>query len=155
MKLSAAVTSGFCWLRILYFFLEVRLSAHCWAFIHYFSEISRPRCVRDLGSGIARASTWLKYSSYSTPRASGSSAASLAHSSAFSFPGTILCAGHHRISMVVSGLALRSTAMCFLAWSAYIWPGPDSSEAIRLTAAWASVKIVIHPGAVSPRSGFQ
>ena len=58
-----------------------------------------------------------EYPSHSTPRASGSSAASLARWSAFSFPGTTLCAGHYRILMVASGLALRSTAMCFLAWS--------------------------------------
>ena len=25
--------------------------------------------------------------------------------------------------MVISGRALRNTAMCFLAWSAYFWPG--------------------------------
>ena len=29
-----------------------------------------------------------------------------------------------------------------LAWSAYCWPGPGSSEVIRLMVAWASVKIV-------------
>jgi len=39
------------------------------------------------------------------------SAAALAHSSAFSFPATPLCAGHHRISMTIPGLALRSVAM--------------------------------------------
>jgi len=58
--------------------------------------------------------------SHSIPRASGSSAASLAHSSALPFPGTPLCAGHHRISAVMSGLALRVVAVCLLAWSAYI-----------------------------------
>jgi len=42
--------------------------------------------------------------------------------------------------MVMSGLALRSTAVCFLAWSAYIWPGLGSPEAVRLVVAWASVK---------------
>jgi len=40
-------------------------------------------------------------------------------------------------SMMMPGLALRSASMCFLAWSAYIWPGPGSSEAIRLMAACA------------------
>ena len=54
--------------------------------------------------------------------ASGSSAESLARSSAFSFPETPLWAGHHQISMMMPGLALRSAAMCFLAWIAYIWP---------------------------------
>jgi len=39
---------------------------------------------------------------------------SLTHSSAFSFSGTPLCAGHHGISMVMSGLALRRTTICFL-----------------------------------------
>jgi hypothetical protein len=50
--------------------------------------------------------------------------------------------------MVMSGLALRSAAMCFLAWIAYIWPGPGSSEAMRLMAVWASVKIVTLSGVV-------
>ena len=47
-----------------------------------------------------------------------------------------------RISMVIPGLAFRSAAMCFLACSAYCWPGPGSSVAMRLMAAWASEKIV-------------
>ena len=38
---------------------------------------------------------------------------SLTHSSAFSFSGIRLCARYHGISMVMSGLALRSTTMCF------------------------------------------
>jgi len=42
---------------------------------------------------------------------------------------------------------LRSTAMCFLAWSAYIWPGTGSSEAICLTAACAPAKIATRSGA--------
>jgi len=37
-------------------------------------------------------------------------------------------------SMVIPGRARRSVAMCFLAWSAYCWPGPGSSVAIRLMA---------------------
>jgi hypothetical protein len=79
------------------------------------------------------------------PRASGSSAASLAHSSAFSFPGTPLWAGHHRISIMMPGLALLSAAM----WLArVIWLGLGSSEAMRLIATWASVKIVTRSGAV-------
>ena len=57
-----------------HFALEIRLPAHCRASAHFFSEISHLRCARDLWSG-------------STPRASGFSAASFAHSSAFSFPG--------------------------------------------------------------------
>jgi len=44
--------------------------------------------------------------------------------------------------MVMPGLALRSTAMCFRAWIAYCCPGPGSSDAMRLMAACASVKIV-------------
>jgi hypothetical protein len=104
----------------------IRLPAHCRASAHLFSEIGRFRCARDLGSG-------------STPRASGFSAASFAHSSAFSFPGTPMWAGHHRISMM-SGRALRSAAICFRARIAYFWPGPGSSDAISLMVAWASEK---------------
>ena len=70
------------------------------------------------------------------------SAASLAHSSAFPPPGTPLYAGHYLISMM--------SGRCFLTWSVCIWPGPGSSEAIRLIAAWASVKIVTLSGVVSP-----
>jgi len=72
--------------------------AHCRASAHSFSEISRLRCARDLGSGIVRALTQSEYPSHSTPWASGFSAASLAHSSAFSLPGTPLCAGTTRSS---------------------------------------------------------
>jgi len=50
--------------------------------------------------------------------------------------------------MAESGLAFLSTAMCFLAWSAYFWPGPVSSEAIRLLATFASVKTVTRFGVV-------
>jgi len=46
------------------------------------------------------------------------------------------------------GLALRSVVMCPLAWTANIWLGLGSSEAKRLTAAWASVKIVTLSGVV-------
>jgi len=53
----------------------------------------------DLGSGIERASTRSECAGHSTPRASGFSPASLAYSSAFSFPATPLCAGHNLISM--------------------------------------------------------
>jgi len=85
----------------------------------------------------------------STPRASGSSAASLAHSSASSFPGTPLWAGHHRISTVMFGLADRGVAICSLAWIAYFCPGPGSSDAMRLMAAWASMKIVTLSGGIA------
>lgn len=81
---------------------------------------------RDLGSGIGRASVRSEHSCHSNPRASSPSPASLPHSSAFSFQGTRLCAGHQRISIAMSGLALRSATMCFLALSAYIRPGPGS-----------------------------
>jgi len=84
----------------------------------------------------------------STPRASGSSATIFAHLPALSLPVTPLWAGHHRISMMIPGLALRSRATCFPAWSAYRWPGPGSSEAIRLMAACASVKFVTRSGIV-------
>jgi len=53
----------------------------------------------------------------------------------FSFLAAPLCAGPRLVSMVMSGMALRSTVTRFLAWSACIWPGPGSSEAIRLMAA--------------------
>ena len=50
--------------------------------------------------------------------------------------------------MTMPGRAFRSVAMCVLAWSVYCWPGPGSSEAIRLMAAWASVKILTRSGVV-------
>jgi len=50
--------------------------------------------------------------------------------------------------MMIPGLALRSEATGFLAWIAYYWPGPGSSEAIRLMAACAWVKIVTRSGIV-------
>jgi hypothetical protein len=77
---TATVLSGFCLAGILYFFLVVRLAAHWRASAHFFSEISCLRCARDHGSSIPR-----------------SSAASLAHSSAFSLPGTPLCAGPKKV----------------------------------------------------------
>jgi len=46
--------------------------------------------------------------------------------------------------MTISSRAFR--AMCFLAWSAYFWLGPGSSEAVRLMAAWASVMTVTRSG---------
>jgi hypothetical protein len=48
----------------------------------------------------------------------------------------------------MSGRVLRSAAMCFRARIAYFWPGPGSSDAIRLMAAWASVKMVTLAGTV-------
>ena len=56
--------------------------------------------------------------------------------------------GHHRISVMIPGLAFHSVAMCFRAWRAYCCPGPGSSDAIHLMAACASVKIVTRSGAV-------
>jgi len=50
--------------------------------------------------------------------------------------------------MPMSGLALCSVAICFRAWRAYCCPGPGSSDAIRLMAACASVKIVTLSGVV-------
>jgi len=44
--------------------------------------------------------------------------------------------------MMIPGLAFLSVAMCLRAWRAYCCPGPGSSDAIRLMAACASVKIV-------------
>jgi len=53
--LPAAVLSGLRLFGILYSLLEVRPPAHCRASTHFFSEISRFRCARDLGRDIARA----------------------------------------------------------------------------------------------------
>ena len=58
MELTTAVPSGLWLFGIWYFFLEVRPSAHRRAFANFFSAISRLRCARDLGSGIARAPGW-------------------------------------------------------------------------------------------------
>jgi len=85
---TATVSSGFCLAGILYFFLEVRPPAHWRSSAHLFSEISRLRYERDLGSGIRDPPC-----NHSTPRASGSSSASFAHSPAFSLSGTPLSAG--------------------------------------------------------------
>ena len=74
------------------------------------------------------------------------SAAALAHSSAYSIPAIPLWAGHHRISMVMSGFARRSAAICFRTWMAYCCPGPGSSDAICLIAACASEKMVTSSG---------
>ena len=48
--------------------------------------------------------------------------------------------------MTIPGLALRSVLMCLRAWRAYCCPGPGSSDAIRLIAACASVKMVTRSG---------
>jgi hypothetical protein len=133
LELPATATSGFCLAGIFYFFLLTRPPAHWRASTHFLSKISRLRCARDLGSG-------------STPCASGLTAASFTHSSAFSFPGTPLCAGHHWISMVMFGWAFRSLAMCFHARLVYICLGSGSSDAIRRIAAWVLVKMVILSG---------
>jgi len=53
------------------------------------------------------------------------------------------------------GLALRRAAMCFLAWSAYIWLGLGSSEAIRLMPASVFVNIVTLSAVVCRLSRFQ
>jgi len=111
LLLPATVLSGCCVRGILYFLAEIRFPAHWRASSHFFIEISRLMCARDLGSGTGCAPPC----SRSTPRASGFSAAIFAHSSAFLLPGTPLRAGDHRISMVMPGLALRSFAMCRLA----------------------------------------
>jgi len=133
LVLPATVPLGFWLFGILYFFLEVRPPAHCRASAHFFSEISHLMFARDLG----RAS-----SGHSTPRVSGSSAVSLAHLSACSFPSTPSCAGYHLISIVMPGAFLCSSAMCYLASNAYFCPGPGSSDDILLIATCASVKMV-------------
>jgi len=129
-----------------YFFLEVLPPAHCRASAHFFSEISRLRLARDCGRGAARASVLPRELSHSTQLGFGSPAAIFAYSSAFSLPVTLLWAGHHRISMTIPGLTLRSMAMCFRAWRAHCCPGPGLSDAIRLMAACASEKRVTRSG---------
>jgi len=44
--------------------------------------------------------------------------------------------------MVMPGLARRSAAISLRTWMAYFFPGPGSSDAIRLMAACASEKVV-------------
>jgi len=65
----------------------------------------------DQGRGIGRTSVRSEQGIHSMPRVFGSSAASLAHSSAFSFPSTPLWAEHHLISMLMPGFARLSAAM--------------------------------------------
>jgi len=127
--------SGLWLFGILSFVLEVRPPAHWCASIHIFSAISRLRLARDCGRGIARASA-------------RSSAAILARSTAFSLSVIPLRAGNQLISMILPGLALRREAMCFCDWRAYFCPRPGSSDAIRLMAACASVKLVTRFGVV-------
>jgi len=43
---------------------------------------------------------------------------------------------------------IRPCSPYFLAWAAYNWPAPGSDEAMRLMAAWASVKFVTFSGVV-------
>jgi len=117
-----------------YFVLEVRPPAHRLACAHFFSEISRLRLARVRTSG---------------PWEPGYPAASLAHSSTFSLPAIPLCAGRHRISMVIPGLARRRAAMRIRARMAYFCPGAGSSDAIHLMADCASQKIVTRSGDVA------
>jgi len=72
---------------------------------------------------------------HSTPGESGSSAACLAHASAFSLPSTPQWLGHHRISIRIPGSLRRSLAICFLAAMAYRCPGSGSSEVILRRAS--------------------
>jgi hypothetical protein len=78
-----------------YFVLQVRLPAHCRAFLHFFSEISRLRLARDLGRGVSLLLDLPGGPSPSTSVVLRSAAAALAHSSAFSLPAIPLCAGHY------------------------------------------------------------
>jgi len=125
-----------------YFFLGVRPHANWHASTHFFSEISRLRLARDRTRGTAHTSVQHGVLSHSTPQVFGSPAVTVAHSLAFSLPVTPLCAGYHRISTTMPGLALRNLVMCFRAWRAYSSPGPGSSNAIRRVAACTSEKIV-------------
>ena len=83
--------------------------------------------------------------SYSTLWVSGSSAASLAHSSAISLPSIPWWLGHQRISIWMFRSLASRVVMCRLASRAYFCPGPGSSEVILTMAACASEKIVTAP----------
>jgi len=97
---------------VMYFFPVTRESAQALDSYHFFSEISRLGCASDLGWGINRLPYRPVHCFHSTPRASGFSAANIAHSSTFSFPGTPLWAGHHLISIVTfSGVVIRLAAV--------------------------------------------
>jgi hypothetical protein len=109
---------------------------------HFFSDISRLVFANDLDNGMGRLPYLSAKLNYSTPWPYGSTAAIFAHSSAFSFPATARCAGHHRISMTMAGLAFCEAAIHYLARMAYFGPGPGSSEDMARIAACALVKIV-------------
>jgi hypothetical protein len=59
-------------------------------------------------------------------------------------PCAPLYAGHHRMSVMIPGLALRGAAMCFCTWVACIWPG--QVPPMRLLVSWPSVKTVTISG---------
>jgi len=89
---------------------------------HFRSERSRLTSASDRGSGNFRSvmePSWFVVESHSTPWASGSSAASLAHSSAISLPPMPWWLGHHRISTLALGSFARRAAMWLLACRAY------------------------------------
>jgi len=115
---------------------------------HFFSENPRFTLAKDLGSGktlpVVEPSGFL-VENHSTPWSSGSSAASLAHSSAFSLPSMPWWLGHHRISILTLGSLARRVAICCLPSRAYSCPSPGSSEAILPIAAWRSVRMVTSP----------
>jgi len=122
-----------------YFFLVTSGSAQTLASCHPTSVIfERFKCASDLG-GVAVFALAGRHTCpgrrCSTPCGSGLFAAIFAHSSAFSFPGTPLRAGRQRNSIVTLGLLLRMVAICLLALSAYLCPGPGSSEPILRMAA--------------------
>jgi len=129
MVLLAAVPSSLDLSGILTSVLEVRPRANRRASIHSFAAVSRLMRATDVGSAIARAPIRSVPPSLSTPRAPGSSAGSLTHSKAFSFPAALLCAGPNMTSMVILDITLRSVTMGYKAWSSFIWPGPASREA--------------------------
>ena len=129
-------------LGIPYFFRLTLLSHHVRASTHFFSASSRLMLAIGLGRSIPRLPYRSEYPNHSVPCLSGSAAACFAHSSAFSLPATSLWAGHHRISICMSGALSLSLAIHFLACRACNCPGPGVPDPILLIAAWASENIV-------------
>lgn len=89
----------------------------CWrpghwrAAIHFFSETSSSRCVRDRVSGIARLPSQSTKGELLSAVNTRFVRRELFPLVRVSFQAS-LCAWHHRISTLKLGLALRSTAMC-------------------------------------------
>ena len=151
MLAFATVGSGFCFSLGRYLRFLVRAScflAQPLASSRFCSEKPRLTLARERGRGNFLSLTepsGFAVENHSTPWASGSSAASLAHWSATSLPSIPWWLGHHQISIFTLGSLARRAAMCLLASRAYFCPGPGSSEVIPQMAACASMKMVTAP----------